>query len=113
MVTSRDVRQIPKEAAMRRVTYVVAMGALAAAVAGCADPYAPRTGYSQGYNYPGGYGYPANSSYYPAGYSYPANSSYPAGSSYYPTRYSYGSGGDYNRSYSGTRSGPQLTLAFP
>jgi hypothetical protein len=88
---------------MRRVTYIVAIGPLAAAVAGCADPYAPRTGYSQGYNYP-------------AGYSYPANRSYPAGSGYYPARYGYGSGGDYNRNYSnysGTRSGPQVTLTLP
>ena len=44
---------------MRRVTYIVAIGTLAAAVAGCADPYAPRTGYSQGYNYPAGYSYPS------------------------------------------------------
>ena len=57
---------------MRHVTYIFAIGTLAAAVAGCADPYAPRTGYSQGYNYPSGYGYPANSSY-------------PSGSGYYPT----------------------------
>jgi hypothetical protein len=91
---------------MRRVTYIVAIGTLAAAVAGCADPYAPRTGYSQGYNYP-------------AGYSYPANRSYPAGSGYYPARYGYGSSGDYNRNYSnysnysGTRSGPQVTLTLP
>lgn len=88
---------------MRPVSYIVAIGTLAAAVAGCADPYAPRTGY-QGYNYP-------------AGYSYPANSSYPAG--YYPTRYGYGSSGGYNgnygnyNNYSGTRSGPQVTFTLP
>ena len=91
---------------MRHVTYIVAIGTLAAAVVGCADPYAPRTGYSQGYNSPAGYNYPS-------GYSYPTNSSYPAGSGYYPTRYGYGSGGDYNRNYGGTRSGPQVTLTLP
>jgi hypothetical protein len=91
---------------MRHVTCIVAIGALAAAVAGCADPYAPRTGYSQGYNYPSSYSYPS-------GYSYPANSSYSAGSGYYPTRYADGSGGDYNRNYSGPRSGPQITLTLP
>jgi hypothetical protein len=79
---------------MRRVTYIVAIGTLAAAVAGCADPYAPRTGYSQGYNSPAGY-------------------NYPAGSGYYPTRYGYGSDGDYNRNYSGTRSARQITLTLP
>jgi hypothetical protein len=90
---------------MRRVTYIVAIGTLAAAVAGCADPYAPRTGYSQGYNSsPAGYGYPSGYSSYPA---------YPAGSATYPTRYGYGSGGDYNRNYSGTRSAPQVTFTLP
>jgi hypothetical protein len=79
---------------MSRVTYIVAIGTLAAAVAGCADPYAPRTGYSQGYNSPAGYNYPARSGYY-------------------PTRYGYGSDGDYNRNYSGTRSAPQITLTLP
>jgi hypothetical protein len=83
------------------------MGALAAAVAGCTDPYAPRSGYSQGYNYSQGHNYPS-------AYSYPANSSYyPTGSSYYPTRYGYGSSGDYNRNYSGARSGPQVTFTLP
>ena len=89
---------------MRHVTYIVAIGTLAAAVAGCTDPYAPRSGYSQGYNYP------RATTIRP--YSYPANNSYPAGSGYYPTRYGYGSGGDYNRNYSGTRS-PQVTFTFP
>jgi len=92
---------------MRRVTYIVAIGTLAAAVAGCADPYAPRTGYSQGYNSQAGYGYPSGYS------SYPTNSSYQSGSGYYPNRYGYGSGGDYNRNYSGTRSSPQITLTLP
>lgn len=91
---------------MRRVICIVAIGTLAAAVAGCADPYASRTGYSQGYNSPAGYDYPA-------GYGYPANRSYSAESGYYPTRYGYGSGGDYNRNYSGTRSAPQITLTLP
>jgi hypothetical protein len=92
---------------MRHLTYIVAIGAIAAAVAGCADPYAPRSGYSSGYNYP-------SSTYsYPSGYSYPANSAYASGSGYYPTRYGYGSNGDYNRNYSGTRSSPQVTFTFP
>jgi hypothetical protein len=96
---------------MRYVTYIVAIATLGA-VAGCADPYYPRSGYSQGYNYPSGYNYSS-------GYSYPANySSYPAGSGYYPTRYGYGSTGygstgDYYRNYSGTRSGPQVTFTVP
>ncbi len=87
---------------MRYVTYIVAIATLAgAAVAGCADPYYPRSGYSQTY-------------YSPSGYSYPANySSYPAGSGYYPARYGYGSTGDYYRNYSGTRSGPQVTFTLP
>jgi hypothetical protein len=85
---------------MRHVTYIVAIGTIAAVVAGCADPYAPRSGYSQGYNYP-------------SGYSYPATSSYPSGSGYYPTRFGYGSNGDYNRNYGGTRSSPQVTFTFP
>ena len=85
---------------MRYVTYIVAIATLAAAVAGCADPYYPRSGYSQGYNYPSGYSYPAN------------YSSYPAGSGYYPTRYGYGSTGGYGN-YSGMRSGPQVTFTLP
>ena len=84
---------------MRHVTCMVAIGTLALAVAGCTDPYAPRSGYSQGYNYPSAYSYPA--------------SSYPAGSGYYPTRYGYGSGGDYNRNYGGPSSAPQITFTFP
>jgi hypothetical protein len=86
---------------MKYVTYLVAIAALAGVVAGCADPYYQRS--SQGYNYPSGYGYPAN------------YSSYPVESGYYPTRYGYGSTGDYygNRNYSGTRSGPQVTFTLP
>jgi hypothetical protein len=96
------MRRLLKETAMRYVTYSVAIATLAgAAVAGCADPYYPRSGYSQTY-------------YSPSGYSYPANySSYPAGSGYYPARYGYGSTGDYYRNYSGTRSGPQVTFTLP
>ena len=89
---------------MRHVTYIIALGTLAAAVAGCTDPYAPRSGYSQSsYSSPG----------YQSGYSYPANSSYPAGSSYYPSRYGSGYNSDYNRNYGGTRSSPQVTVTFP
>ena len=39
-----------KETAMRYVSYVVAIATLAGAVAGCADPYYPRSGYSQAYS---------------------------------------------------------------
>jgi len=42
---------------MRYVSYIVAIATLAGAVAGCADSYYPRSGYSQGYNYPSGYSY--------------------------------------------------------
>ena len=84
---------------MRYVTYIVASATLAGAVAGCADPYAPRSGYSQG-NYPSSYSYPAN------------YNSYPSGSAYYPNRYGYGSNSDYYRN-SGTRSGPQVTFTLP
>ena len=83
---------------MRYVSFVVAMATLA--VVGCADPYSPSYGNSQGYAY---------QSNYPANY---GSSSYPAGSGYYPTRYGYGSTGDY-RSYSGVRSGPQVTIRLP
>ena len=90
---------------MRRVTYIVALGTLAAAVAGCTDPYAPRTGYSQSYyNSQASYGYPSGYSSYPA---YPA---YQSGSGTYPSRYGYGSGGDYNRNYS---SAPQVVFTLP
>ncbi len=85
---------------MRRVSYIVAIGTLAVAVAGCADPYAPRSGYSQGYNYP-------------SGYSYPVNNPYPSGSGYYPSRYGYESNGSYNRNYGGTSYSPQVILTFP
>ena len=77
---------------MRYVTYIVAIATLGA-VAGCADPYYPRSGYSQSYTYPSGY-------------------SYPGGSGYYPTRYGYGSTGGYSN-YSGVRSGPQVTITLP
>jgi hypothetical protein len=94
------MRRLLKEIAMRYVTYIVAITTLAgAAVAGCADPYYPRSGYSQTY-------------YSPSGYSSPANYS-SAGSGYYPARYGYGSTGDYYRNYSGTRSGPQVTFTLP
>jgi hypothetical protein len=89
-----------KETAMGYVTYIVAIATLAGAVAGCADPYYPSSGNSQGYAY---------QSNYPANY---GSSSYPVGSGYYPTRYGYGSTGDY-RSYSGVRSGPQVTIRLP
>jgi hypothetical protein len=101
MIVGHAIRaSVVREIAMRHLTYIVAIGTLAVAVAGCADSYGPRSGYSSGYNYP-------------SGYSYPTNSSYPGGYGYYPTRYGYGSNGDYTRNYGGTRSGPQVTFAFP
>lgn len=58
---------------MRHFSCIGAAAALAVALAGCADPYYPRSGYSQSYAHPS---------------SYPANySSYPGGSGAYPTRY--------------------------
>ena len=47
---------------MRYVSFIVAIATLAGAVAGCADPYYPRSGYSQTYS-PSGYSYPATYSY--------------------------------------------------
>jgi len=91
---------------MRHLIYIAAIGTVAA-VAGCSDPYAARSGYSSGY-------YPNQSSYnYPSGYSYPSNSSYSGGSGYYPNSYGHGSNRDYNRYYGGTRSSPQVNFAFP
>jgi hypothetical protein len=57
---------------MRYVSYIVAIATLAGAVAGCADPYYPRSGYSQSYNYLSGYSYypPPNYSYARPGYAY-------------------------------------------
>ena len=56
---------------MRYVSYIVAIATLAGAVAGCADPYYPRSGYSQTYS-PSGYSYPATYSY-PVSYSLQAS----------------------------------------
>ena len=53
-----------KETAMRHVSYIVAIATLAGAVAGCADPYYPRSGYSQSYYQQPSY------SYYSPGYAY-------------------------------------------
>ena len=44
---------------MRYVTYIVAIATLAGAVTGCADPYYPRSGYSQANYSTPGYSYPA------------------------------------------------------
>ena len=83
---------------MRYVSYVVAIATLA--VAGCADPYYPRYGNTQGYAYQSNY----SSNY--------GSSSYPVGSGYYPTRYGYGSTSDY-RSYNGMQSGPRVSITLP
>ena len=81
---------------MRYVTCTVAIGALAGAVAGCADASYPGYG-----SRPSGYNYPAPSYNYPANYGY------------YPNRYGYRSSGDYNRNYGGTRSDPQIAFSLP
>lgn len=84
---------------MRHISCILAPAALAVALAGCGDPYYPRSGYSQ-------------TSYSPSGYSYPSNySSYPAGPSYYPTNY--GPSGNYYGNYGQARSSPQVTFSFP
>src|ERR1700682_4726490 len=103
---------------MRYVNYIVAIATLAAAVAGCADPYYPRYGNSQTYYSQSGYSYPANS--YPVSYSYPANYSYPVSYSYpasyrYPTNYNYPANYSYrssawDRNYSGIHPGPERTF---
>jgi hypothetical protein len=83
---------------MRYITYTVAIATLAGAVAGCADSSYPRYGYQQPYS--------------SSRYNDPTNySSYPVVSN--PNRYGYGSTGDYNRSYSGTRSSPQIIITLP
>jgi hypothetical protein len=66
---------------MRHVSYIVAIATLAGAVAGCADPYYRRSGYSQGYNYTPGYSnYPsANYRYSQPSYAY-SQPSYPTAS---------------------------------
>ena len=68
---------------MRYVSFVVAIATLA--VVGCADPYYPGSGYSQGYAYQSNY--PARGYNQPApGYS---NPSYNSGYAQAPSRYGY------------------------
>lgn len=76
---------------MGYVSYIVAVATLAGAVAGCADPYYPRSGYSQSY-------------YYPSGYSY-----YPPPSHSYPPGYTYRSSA-WDRNYKGIHPGPERTF---
>jgi hypothetical protein len=94
---------------MRSVVYIVAAAALAGAVAGCADPYYPRYGYSQGYYYPSSTRYYQQPTYYyqqPAyAYTYPT---YTYQTAYaYPPGYGYRSTGDYYRNYNGIHPGPE------
>jgi hypothetical protein len=87
---------------MKFVVYVIAATALAGAVGGCADPYYPRYGYSQGYYYPSTYRYYQQPAY---AYTYPA---YTYQTAYaYPPSYGYRSTGDYYRNYNGIHPGPE------
>jgi hypothetical protein len=81
---------------MRYVSYIVAIATLAA-VAGCADPYYARSGYSQ--TSPSGY------SYYPAGYSYYPPPNY----GYAQPSYAYRSSAR-DRNYNGIHPGPERTF---
>jgi hypothetical protein len=83
---------------MRHLNYVMAI-AFVGALAGCADPYYPRYGYSQGYAYP-------SSSYYPppTRYSYYPSSSYSS-----PPGYAYRSSA-WDRNYNGIHPGPERTF---
>ena len=74
---------------MRYFGYVVAVAALAVAVTGCGDPYAPRYGNAQSY-YPQSPGY----SYYPSGPTYRSQSR-----------------SDYYRNYNGIH--PESERTFP
>jgi hypothetical protein len=84
---------------MRYVSYIVAIATLAGAVAGCVDSYYPRSGYSQGYNYPSGYSY-----YPPPSYAY----SQP-GYAYSQPSYAYRSTA-WDRNYNGIHPGPERTF---
>jgi hypothetical protein len=80
------------EIAMRTTCCIVAAVTLAGMLAGCADPYAPRYGYSQGAAYPATYYQPTY--YQPTPYSY-----YPSGPTYH-------SAAEY-RNYNGIHPGPE------
>jgi hypothetical protein len=91
---------------MRTVSYIVAAAALAGTLAGCADPYYPRYGYSQGYYQPSqAYYQPSQAYYQPSGYSY-----YPSGYNY-PSGYAYDSRSDYYRNYNGIH--PPAERTYP
>ena len=91
---------------MRYVSYIVAIATLAGAVAGCADPYYPRSGYSQGYNDPSGYSY-----YPPASYAYsqPSYAYSQPGYAYSQPSYAYRSTA-WDRNYNGIHPGPERTF---
>ena len=87
---------------MRAVSCIAAATVLAGTLAGCADPYYPRYGYSQSYAYPS-YSPAVAVTYYPAA---TYTTTYPAYS--YPTSYAYNSAGwDYYRNYRGIHPGPE------
>jgi hypothetical protein len=92
---------------MRSVVYIVAAAALAGAVAGCADPYYPRYGYSQGYSYPSSYRYYQPAYAYPAAYTYAPAYTYQTAYAYPSSYYGYRSTGDYYRNYNGIHPGPE------
>ena len=73
---------------MRMIGGVLAAVVLAGILGGCADPYYPRTGYSQAYY--SGYGYSAPPTY---------SNSQP--------EYAYRSRGDYYRNYNGIHPVPE------
>jgi hypothetical protein len=92
---------------MKALYCIVAAGALAGSMSGCAYDYYsyPRYGYSQGYAYPSGYSYSYPSygyyqPYYGASYAYaPAPRSY------------YGGYWDYQRNYQGIgHPGPEVSM---
>ena len=98
---------------MRYVSYVVAIATLAGAVTGCADPYYPRSGYSQSYNYPSGYSYsqPANYSYSQPSYAYSQPSYAYSQPSYAYSQPSYGyRSSAWDRNYNGIHPGPERTF---
>lgn len=84
---------------MRHVSYIVAAAALAGALGGCANPYYPRSGYSQSYYQQPSYGYyqqPSYGYYQQPGYSYSQPS------------YAYRSSA-WDRNYKGIHPGPEQT----
>jgi hypothetical protein len=91
---------------MRHVSYIVAAAVLAGALAGCADPYYPRSGYSQSYYQQPSYGY-----YQQPGYSYsqPSYAYSQPSYAYSQPSYAYRSSA-WDRNYKGIHPGPEQTF---